>query len=163
MRRWIALLIVAGLLLEATAGAAVRGKSAKYVGGTISSIELNTKGIFDLKDSAALFANKKGDPLLTIPYERIESLEYGQKVGRRVGAALGTALVVSPLFLFLLFSKKRKHFLTIGFTDEQGKKQGALFELAKGTVGATLSTLESKSGKKIEYETEEARKHAEKQ
>jgi hypothetical protein len=142
---------------------AVRGKARRYVGGTINAIALNTEGTFDLKEAAAVFEDKKGAPLLTIPYENIESLEYGQKVGRRLGAALGGAIVVSPALLFLLFSHKRKHFLTIGFQDEAGKNQGAVLELAKGTVREVLSTLETKSGKKVEYESEEAKKYAEKE
>jgi hypothetical protein len=88
-----------------------------------------------------------------IPYKTIQSLEYGQKAGRRVGVALA----VSPLFLF---SKKRKHFLSIAYLDEQGQKQGAVFELAKGTVRSALSTFETRSGKQIEYESEDAKKHA---
>ena len=87
-----------------------------------------------------------------MPYEKITSLEYGQKVGRRVGVAVA----VTPL---ALFSKKRKHFLTLGFTDDQGKQQGSVFELSKGTVRTILSTLEARSGKKVEYESEEAKKN----
>jgi hypothetical protein len=154
MRRWIALLIVAGLLLEATAGAAVRGKAAKYVGGTLTGLAENTDGTFELGDTAAVFKAKKG-ATIAIPYKQIDSLEYGQKAGRR----LGLALTVSILFIF---SKKRKHFLTINFDDEAGKKQGAVFELSKGIVRGTLTTLETQSGKKVEYESDEARKHAEK-
>ena len=154
MRRWIALLIVAGLLLEATAGAAVRSKSAKYVGGTLTGLAENTDGTFELGDAAAVFKAKKG-ATIAISYKQIDSLEYGQKAGRR----LGLALTVSILFIF---SKKRKHFLTINFDDEAGKKQGAVFELSKGIVRETLTTLETQSGKKVEYESDEARKHAEK-
>jgi len=155
MKRFVCLLVILCLLGQATAIAAVRGKAAKYVGGTIATLPEKTQGKLDLQEGAAVFV-AKNDTKLTIPYAKIESLEYGQKAGRRVGVALA----VNPLFLF---SKKRKHFLTIGFLDEAGKKQGAVFEVAKGVVRETLSTLETKSGKKVEYESEEAKKHAEKQ
>ena len=158
MRRWIALLIVAGLLLEATAGAAVRGKAAKYVGGTLTGLAENTDGTFELGDASAVFKAKKG-ATIAIPYKQIDSLEYGQKAGRRLGAALGTAVVINPVFLLLLFSKKRKHFLTIGFTDEKDKPQGVVIEIPKGTAKSTITILEVRSGKKVEYESEEARKH----
>ena len=154
MRRWLACLTVACLLLESVAVAAVRGKAAKYVGGTITELAENTDGTFELGDAAAVFKAKKG-ATIAIPYKQIDSLEYGQKAGRR----LGLALTVSILFIF---SKKRKHFLTINFDDEAGKKQGAVFELSKGIVRETLTTLETQSGKKVEYESVEARKHAEK-
>ncbi|MGH9774327.1 MAG: hypothetical protein ACRD50_05205 [Candidatus Acidiferrales bacterium] len=132
--------------------AAVRGKDARYVGGTISAIPANTEGRIELGQDAAVF-NAKSGTNLTMPYSKIQSLEYGQKAGRR----LGMALVVSPLFLL---SHKRRHFLTITFTDEAGKDQGAVFELAKGVVRETLSTLETKTGKKVEYDSDEAQKSA---
>jgi len=154
MRRWLACLTVACLLLESVAVAAVRGKAAKYVGGTITELAENTDCTFELGDAAAVFKAKRG-ATIAIPYKQIDSLEYGQKAGRR----LGLALTVSILFIF---SKKRKHFLTINFDDEAGKKQGAVFELSKGIVRETLTTLETQSGKKVEYESDEARKHAEK-
>ena len=159
MRRWLAFLTITCILLESVAGAAVRGRAAKYVGGTVAGLTAGTDGFLELADSSAVFRAKKG-AAVSIPYGRIESLEYGQKVGRRVGAALGTAMAISPVFLLLLFSKKRKHFLTIGFTDESGSKQGAVFELAKGVVHETLTSLETTSGKKVEFESEEAQKYA---
>ena len=158
MRKLTTLLILISLLVPPGLLAAVRGKSAMYVGGTISSIAEKTKGKLDLEEKEFVFSDKdkKAAFKLAIPYDKIDSLEYGQKAGRRVGVAL----VVNPLFIF---SKKRKHYVTIGFMDEQGKKQGAVFELAKGIVKETLTTLEQKSGKKVEYESEDARKHVEKQ
>ncbi len=136
--------------------AAVRGKSAVYVGGSLKTLSEKTEGQFDVSDEkAAKFVPNKGTPVL-IPYEGITSLEYGQRAGRRVGVALA----VSPVFLF---SKKRKHFLTIGFKDNEGASQGAVFELSKGTVGAVAKALETRSGKKIEFESEEAQKHFEKE
>ncbi len=155
MKRILSLLAVLCLFGDVAATAAVRGKTAKYVGGTIANLPEKTEGKLDLQEGTAVFV-VKNDTKITIPYAKIESLEYGQKAGRRVGVALA----VSPLFLF---SKKRKHFLTVGFLDGEGKKQGAVFELAKGVVHETLSTLETRSGKKVEYESEEAKKHAEKQ
>jgi len=152
MKRWLASLTIACLLLESVAGAAVRGKAAKYVGGTLSELAPDSDGQFVLGEASVVFTAKKGGTI-TIPYSRVDSIEYGQKAGRR----LGLALTVS---IFFIFSKKRKHFMTINFDDAAGKKQGAVFELAKGIVQETLTTLETKTGKKVDYESDEARKHA---
>ena len=152
MIRRIVLITFLGLLALPHCPAAVRGDEAMYVGGTLAAVPEKTEGRLLLdNDQAARFVFKKGE--VSIPYGKITSLEYGQKTGRRVGVAL----VVNPVFLF---SKKRRHYLTIGFTDSEGKKQGAVFELAKGTVRGALNTLETRSGKKVEYESEEAKKHA---
>jgi len=154
MRRLVPLALVLCLLAEIATSAAAGGNNAKYVGGTIATLQENTDGKIELADKTAVFTAKKG-ARLSILYEKINSLEYGQKAGRR----LGLGVTISPLFLL---SKKRKHFLTIGFTDESGKTQGVVFELAKGAVRETLSTLETKSGKKTEYESDQARNYAEK-
>lgn len=133
------------------ASSAVRGDEAMYVGGTITSVPEKTEGRFDLSnETEARFNSKKGS--FGFAYGKITSLEHGQKAGRRVGVALA----VNPLFLF---SKKRKHYLTIGFNDQSGKPQGAVLEIGKNHVRNVISTLETRSGKQVEYESEEARKH----
>jgi hypothetical protein len=129
---------------------AVDSKKAEYVGGTIQGIQEKSEGQLITNDEAALhFKGDKGG--VDIPYAAIESLEYGQKAGRRVGVAI----MVSPL---ALFSKKRKHFLTIGYKDAAGKDQAGVFELGKDIVRTTLTVVETRSGKKIEYQDEEAKK-----
>ncbi len=164
MKRCIALLVVISLVWSVPAEAAVRGKSARYTGGTVAQFKDAVGGKWDLEDAKVVFTPKKKEwSALEIPYEKIDSLEFGQKVGRRVGGALAGAMIVSPVFLLLLFSKKKKHFLTIGFKDAEGKPQGAVFELAKGIVHESLTILESKTGKKVEYESNEARQHVEKE
>ena len=62
--------------------------------------------------------------------------------------------------LLTLFSKKRAHYLTIGFKDDAGKDQVAIIELGKDTVRTTLAIMQTRSGKQIEYQDEEARKSA---
>jgi hypothetical protein len=63
--------------------------------------------------------------------------------------------MVSPL---ALFSKKRNHFLTISYKDAAGKDQSGVFELGKDIVRTTLTILQTRTGKEIEYQDEEARK-----
>ena len=112
---------------------------------TTTKVPEKTEGKLDLsQEAAAKFNWKKGEAL--IPYDKINSIEYGQKAGRRVGVAV----MVSPI---PLFSKKRKHYLTLGFNDAEGKPQGVVLELGKNTVRAALSTLEARTGRKVEYES----------
>jgi len=130
--------------------AAVRGKEVMYVGGTVGVPEA-TKGELDTSDPKVLrFSSKKGG--FEIPYDGVTSLEYGQKAGRRLGVALA-------ITVWALFSKKRKHFLTVGFKDAKDQPQGVVLELPKGTPKSVITTIEARSGVKCEYESEEARKH----
>lgn len=144
------------LLAVMMAGATVRAvdsKKAEYVGGTVAAIQEKAEGNLDTTTEAQLvFTPERGKgPSLMIPYASITGLEYGQKAGRRVGAAI----LVNPL---LLFSKKRKHFFTIGFKDKDDKEQAIVLELGKDIVRTTLTIIETRSGQKIEYQDDEARK-----
>ena len=151
MRKCAAALLICTFFLEATALCKVSGKEVMYVGGTIANLPEGTIGSLDTtNEKIFLFKSEKGG--FEIPYENITSLEYGQKAGRRLGVAI-------TLNLWALLSKKRKHFLTIGFTDENDKPQGVVLEIPKGTVKSTIVILEVRSGKKVEYESEEARAH----
>jgi len=150
-RIWIAVV----LSLAIKGFAAVRGDQAMYVGGTYTSIPEKTEGRLNTSSEAsALFSSKKGE--ISIPYKSINSLEYGQKAGRRVGVAVA----VSPV---ALLSKKRKHYVSITFADAAGARQSAVFELSKGTVHSVVTILETRSGKKVEFDSDDAKKHYEKE
>lgn len=156
--RSIVSLVVLFSLTAQPALAAVRGDKAKYVGGTVSAIPQKTKGRLSLDDEKVMrFAWEKGK--WEVPYGQVTIIEYGQKAGRRVGATVGGFAAFGLPGLIMLFSKKRKHFLSIAFTDAEGKNQACVFELAKGTVRTTLATIEARTGKQVEYESEEARKN----
>ena len=62
-----------------------------------------------------------------IPYDKVDSLEYGQNVSRRYVAAV----LISPVFLL---SKPRKHFVTVGYTDNEGRQQASVFRVSKGEL-----------------------------
>lgn len=65
------------------------------------------------------------------------------------------AVLVSPL---ALFSKKRKHFLTLNYKDEAGKDQAVVFELGKDIIRTALTVVETRAGKEIQFQDDEARK-----
>ena len=145
-------LLVAALLANVISPALLAGipsKKAVYRGGTLSSIRPSAAGTVTTTDFRYfVFRHDKGE--LRIPYDRINSLEYGQKTGRR----LGLALMISPLFLL---SKKRKHYLTVSFFDAEGNQQAVVLELGKKIVRTTLAGLSARSGLKVEFEDERAR------
>ena len=150
MKRVVASVFIFLLLSESGAFAGLGGDKTAYMGGTENQIKEGTEGYSSGKDEKQFVFEYKGGKLI-IPYEQVNDLEYGQKAGRR----LGVAIAVTPL---ALFSKKRKHFLTIGWKDEQDKQHAAVFEVGKSVVRTTIATLEARTGKKLEYQDDEARK-----
>src|SRR4029079_1818252 len=105
-----------------------------YIGGTVTGLKEKAEAVLVTSDETVLRFNAKKDGTVDIPYAQIQSLEYGQKAGRRVGVAI----MVSPL---ALFSKKRNHFLTIGYNDAAGKDQSAVFELGKDVIRTALAVI----------------------
>ena len=145
----VAMLLVMAILSESVAWAGLDSKKAMYVGGTVSSLKEGAEGTVSEKNEDRWVFQYSGGTF-QIPYDHVNDLEYGQKAGRRLGVAIAVTWMA-------LFSKKRKHFLTVGYTDENGKQQAAVFELGKDIVRVTLASLEARTGQKIDYEDEEAR------
>ena len=86
-----------------------------------------------------------------VPYDKINLVEYGQKVDRRYIAAV----IISPLFLL---AKKRQHFLTVGYTDEDNRQQAMIFKVNKDDIRIMLVSLEARTGRKVEFQDDDARK-----
>ena len=170
LKKIIVLTLLVSFLGNATVFAGLSSKKAAYQGGTTKDKDFagakeGVEGKFIINDETALkfdYEINKVKKNFSIPYNQFIDIEYGQKAGRRVGAALATAILISPVGLFLLFSKKRKHFVTIGYKGEDGKDQVAIFELGKDIVRESLAVLEARSGKKIVYQDEEAKKSSSK-
>ena len=164
MKQLIATGLVVSILAPSIALASVDSKGAAYFGGTAGFKDAKepVEGVLDTKNDAALVFSAtdklyKGQTL-SIPYTAILDLEYGQKAGRRVGAAAATTILVGPIGLLTLFSKKRNHYLTIGFKDADDQEQVAVIELGKDIVRATIPIVETRSGKKVTYQDDEAKK-----
>lgn len=150
MKRSIALILLCALALDLAAFAGLGSEKTAYVGGTENQIKEGMEGTSSAKDEKNFVFEYQGGTL-EIPYGDVNDLEYGQKAGRR----LGLAIVVNPL---LFFSHKRRHFLTVGWKDQQDKQHAAVFELGKSIIRTTIATLEARTGKKVDYQDDEARK-----
>ncbi len=146
----VLLLLVSSVAPSPLLQAGGPGGHAHYVGGTVAELPSKAEGIIQTTDpSEMLFAAKR--VTLRVPYTDITNLEYGQKVERRYVEAI----LISPL---LLLSKKRTHFLTVGYTDNGGHQQAMVFQVSQKDVRSVLVSLEARTGRKVEYQDEEARK-----
>jgi 6-phosphogluconolactonase (cycloisomerase 2 family) len=135
--------------ISVTVWASRSGSRADYIGGTRADIPANSAGQIEVTDQTYFeFLSKRTQ--VKIPYERINLLEYGQKVNRRYLAAV----VISPLFML---AKKREHFLTVGFQDDDGRQQALVFRVDKNDIRLTLVALEARTGQEVRYQDEEAR------
>ncbi|MCA2971116.1 MAG: hypothetical protein INH43_21575 [Acidobacteriaceae bacterium] len=143
--RWLVWVLGTGLALAGTPGGRV-----EYIGGTVESLTTKADGRMNTADVDKLVVQFRSQAF-TVPFESINQLEYGQKVDRRYLSAV----LISPLFLL---AKSRKHFLTVGYQDAAGRQQAMIFRVAKGDIRALLVTLEARTGRKVVFQDEEARK-----
>ena len=144
--RWV--LLITGITLSLLAADA--GDRVQYVGGTISALPGRIDGSMNTREDEVLLFQTK-EVTVQIPYDKINEIEYGQRVGRRYAEAI----LISPVFLL---SKTRKHFLTVGFIDDHGRQQAMIFQVGKNNVRSILVVLEAKSGRKVEYQDDDARR-----
>jgi len=166
LRRVLAVMVLTTLLFETTA-MAISSKNTGYKGGTAPGFDGakdEVEGLLDTTNPDQLIFTALANPFkgktFSITYKRIIDLEYGQKAGRRVGTAVATTVLFGPIGLLSLLSKKRNHYLTIGFKDDADKDQVVVLELGKDIVRTTIPIIETRSGKKVEYQDEEAKKAA---
>jgi hypothetical protein len=138
------------LLLPSLLAAGEPGYRAQFLGGTVAELPDKSAGRINLADGQVLVLAAR-NATLRVPYRRIDTLEYGQRVSRRYAAAV----LISPM---LLLSKSRKHFVTIGFVDDAGNHQAVVLRVGKGDVRSVLAGLEARTGRRIEYQDDEARK-----
>ncbi len=146
MRRTLAVLLALSCLLQAE----TLGNRVHYVGGTVAGVPSHSSAQIDVRDESALSLHLRGK-VLSIAWADVNNLEYGQKVDRRYLEAI----LISPLFLI---AKKRTHFLTIGYMDSEGREQAVVLEVDKGDIRQLLVSLEARTGRRVEYQDEEARK-----
>ena len=88
-----------------------------------------------------------GRATVEIPYDRIKGLLYERAAKPRYGMGL---LLAWPL----LFTKSKKHFVTVQYTDASGAGKFEIIRLDKGNVTMALATLEADTGIKVERSEE---------
>jgi hypothetical protein len=142
--KWLLSLIVC-------AAAACGQAKVEYIGGTAPQIAVGASGAITVSDTQYFaFYSRKSN--VRVAYDKINLLEYGQTVSRRIDLAI---ILEMPAFLLV---KKRKHYLSIGYNDEDGKQQALVFRVDKNDIRALLVSLEARTGQKVQYQDEEARK-----
>ncbi|HEX3746278.1 MAG TPA: hypothetical protein VHW09_20210 [Bryobacteraceae bacterium] len=150
MYRRLVFSIALGLAAAMSAFAGEPGVKTELIGGTLTGVAAKSGARLDYSGADEMVFHCQGDDI-HVPYRKVNTLEYGQTVSRRYAAAV----LVSPL---LLFSKARKHFVTLGYVDSEGRQQVVVFRVEKGDIRSVLAGLEARTGRRVEYQDDEARK-----
>lgn len=144
MNKFFAILLC--LLFPISAIAGENGYKIIYDGGSLP----NGKAGTDMKlyiEGTNVRIVKGGTEVAVIPAASVTEISYGQDVHRRVGAAIGVAVISLGIGALLALSKSKKHF--VGLTwDNGGQKGGIAFQADKNDYRGLLAGLEGITGKK---------------
>jgi hypothetical protein len=85
--------------------------------------------------------------VMVVPASAVTEISYGQDVHRRVGAAIGLALVSFGIGALMALTKSKKHF--VGLTWAAGDQKGGFaMQCDKNEYRGVLAGLEGVTGKK---------------
>jgi hypothetical protein len=143
MMRFTALVLC--LLLPVTVLGESAGYKVAYDGGSIP--QKAGTSMFLYIDSNQIRLAQKSEVLATIPTPAVTEISYGQDVHRRVGTAIGLAVVSLGIGALMLLSKSKKHFVGITWIDGD-KKGGFVMQCDKNDYRGILLGLEGVTGKK---------------
>lgn len=122
------------------------GYKVAYDGGSLQGIKAgNTGHLYIDADQVRIMRGKK--EIATIPASSITEISYGQDVHRRVGAALGLAVVTFGGGALLALTKSKKHFVALTWATGD-HKGGFAMQCSKSDYRGILAGLEGISGKK---------------
>ncbi len=134
------------ILVPMAAFAADNGYKVVYDGGSLPDVKSGSgmRLLFDSKHVSLVYG--KADPV-SIPTASITEISYGQDVHRRVGAAIGLALVSFGIGALMALTKSKKHFIGLTWADGD-KKGGFAMQCDKNDYRGVLAGLEGITGKK---------------
>lgn len=125
---------------------AADGYKVTYDGGSIPEVKTGAQLRLFIDSNRIRFAQKKAD-LITIAPASVTEISYGQDVHRRVGAAIGLAVVSFGIGALMALTKSKKHFVGLTWADGD-KKGGFAIQCDKSDYRGILAGLEGVTGKK---------------
>jgi hypothetical protein len=143
MRRLVAIIFC--ILMPVTAFAGENSYKIIYDGGSLASAKAGTDMKLFIEGNNIRLAAGKTD-VTVVTAASVTEISYGQDVHRRVGAAIGVAVVSFGIGALLALTKSKKHFIGITW-DNAGQKGGIAFQADKSDYRGLLAGLEGITGK----------------
>jgi hypothetical protein len=144
MKSCVALLLC--LLIPVTSFAADNSYKVTYDGGSVQDIKSGTD-VRLVIDADRVRVIRGKTEIANIPAKAITEISYGQDVHRRVGAAIGLAIISFGIGALMALSKSKKHYIGLTWADGD-KKGGFAMQCDKNEYRGELAALEGITGKK---------------
>ena len=127
----------------------------RYNGGTLATkVKPDDWGNIITITAEKIELKLKDGQTLNIDPKKVNALSYGKEASRRTKTYVALAFI-SPLFLFGLLKKNKKHFVGIEYVDTDGKNVALLLQAKNDEYRAVLTALKGVTGKDVETEEKE--------
>jgi hypothetical protein len=144
MKKLIAISL--SILLPLAGFAADSGHKVRYDGGSLTDVKTG-KNMKLYIEPTKLRLESGEDNIAEIPVASITEISYGQDVHRRVGTAIGLAVISLGIGALMALSKSKKHF--VGITWANGEQKGGFaMQCDKNDYRGVIAGLEGVTGKK---------------
>src|SRR5689334_14273253 len=117
-----------------------------YDGGSLADQKTGSGMNLVIETSQIRLVRDKAD-VVTIPASAVTEISYGQDVHRRIGAAIGLAVVSLGIGALMALTKSKKHYVGLTWVDGD-KKGGFAMQCDKNDYRGLLAGLEGVTGKK---------------
>jgi len=144
MSKFLAIVLCLAIPLTVLAGD--NGYKVTYDGGSIAEAKAGIGMKLFIDPNQVRLVRDKGD-VITIPASSITEISYGQDVHRRVGAAIGLAVVSLGIGALMALTKSKKHYVGLTWIDGD-KKGGFAMQCDKNEYRGVMAGLEGVTGKK---------------
>ena len=126
--------------------AADNGYKVMYDGGSVAALKTGSKAQLIIETNQIRLV-EEGKDAVVIPASAVTEISYGQDVHRRVGAAIGLAVISLGVGALMALTKSKKHF--VGLTWVNGDQKGGFaMQCDKNDYRGVLAGLEGITGKK---------------
>jgi CxxC motif-containing protein (DUF1111 family) len=144
MKKIVAVMLC--VLMPAAVFAADNSYKVAYDGGSVPDVKAGT-GLKLYIESDQIRLTKDKTEVIVIPVSAVTEISYGQDVHRRVGAAIGLAIVSFGIGALMALTKSKKHY--VGLTWANGDQKGGFaMQCDKNDYRGVLAGLQGVTGKK---------------
>src|ERR1700675_2586960 len=122
------------------------GYKVTYDGGSVADVKAGA-GMRLTFDANQIRLFKDKTEVLVVPASAVTEISYGQDVHRRIGAAIGLAVISFGIGGLMALTKSKKHFVGITWATAD-TKGGFAMQCDKNDYRGVLTGLEGVTGKK---------------
>ena len=147
MKRALAVMLCLFVPMLAWAADANNSYKVVYDGGSVQTIKAGTVAHLVIEPTQIRLQGGKNADLVIIPAASVTEISYGQDVHRRVGAAIGLAVISFGVGALMALTKSKKHY--VGLTWANGNQKGGFaMQCDKSDYRGVLAALEGITGKR---------------